>query len=234
VIVVGSGVQIRPAGGGDAGAVAVLAGELAQSFAFSRPKSDLSFPELLAAADSCLLVAMDGNDCLGYLLGFRHLTFYANGPVGWVEEILVRGEHRGRGVGRALMGAFERWASDRDCVLVALATRRAASFCRALGYQELATCLRKMPETSRQSKPDRRHVSAWAGRGVPVLAGFRSADYGEAEFWPASSSGRRSSGGRAITARSAQMTTGRWMSSGYRAIASTSSPALALISPSSA
>ncbi|HUY44938.1 MAG TPA: GNAT family N-acetyltransferase [Streptosporangiaceae bacterium] len=80
----------------------------------------------------------------GRLLGFRHLTFYANGPVGWVEEILVRGEHRGRGVGRALMGAFERWASDRDCVLVALATRRAASFYRALGYQELATYLRKM------------------------------------------------------------------------------------------
>lgn len=144
VIVVGSGVQIRPAGGGDAGAVAVLAGELAQSFAFSRPKSDLSFPELPAAADSCLLVAMDGNDCRGYLLGFRHLTFYANEPVGWAEEILVRGEHRGRGAGRALMGAFERWASDRDCVLVALATRRAASLYRALGYQELATYLRKM------------------------------------------------------------------------------------------
>jgi hypothetical protein len=39
-----SGAQIRPARGGDAGAVAILAGELAQSFAFARPKFDLSFP----------------------------------------------------------------------------------------------------------------------------------------------------------------------------------------------
>ncbi len=139
-----SGVQIRPAGGGDADAVAALAGELAQSFAFSRPKFDLSFPDVLAAADSCLLLAADGSHCLGYLLGFRHLTFYANGPVGWVEEILVRREHRGRGTGRALMSAFERWAADRNCVLVALATRRAAPFYRALGYQESAIYLRKV------------------------------------------------------------------------------------------
>ena len=130
------GVQIRPAGAGDAGAVAMLAAELAQSFAFSRPRFDLSFPDVLAAPDSCLLVAADGSDgCQGYLLGFRHLTLYANGPVGWVEEVLVRREHRGRGVGRALMGAFERWVAGRGCVLVALATRRAAPFYRALGYQ---------------------------------------------------------------------------------------------------
>lgn len=64
--------------------------------------------------------------------------------MGWVEEVLVRGEHRGRGVGRALMGAFERWAAGRGCVLVALATRRAAPFYRALGYQESATYLRKV------------------------------------------------------------------------------------------
>jgi hypothetical protein len=50
---------------------------------------------VLAAADSCLLVAVDGNDCQGYLLGFRHLTFTANAPVAWVEEVLVRREHRG-------------------------------------------------------------------------------------------------------------------------------------------
>ena len=49
-----------------------------------------------------------------------------------------------------------------------------------------------------------------------------------------SSRGRSNSGGRATTARSAQMTTGRSMSSGYRAIASTSSSAVAEASPSSA
>jgi GNAT superfamily N-acetyltransferase len=139
-----SQIRIRPASRADAATVADLAGELAQSFAFSRAKFDLSYPALLAAEHACLLLAEKGSDGLGYLLGFRHLTFYANGPVAWVEEILVRREQRGRGVGRALMSAFEEWAAGQCCVLVALATRRAAPFYLALGYEESAAYLRKM------------------------------------------------------------------------------------------
>lgn len=134
--------EIRPAGDGDAAGVAALAAELAQSFAFSAERFRASFPVLLADERSCLLLAMNGHESVGYLLGFRHLTFYANGPVGWVEEILVRDHMRGRGVGRALMGEFERWADG--CALVALATRRAAPFYRALGYEESATYFRKV------------------------------------------------------------------------------------------
>jgi GNAT superfamily N-acetyltransferase len=70
--------------------------------------------------------------------------FYANGPVAWVEEVFVRGQHRGCGVGRALMSAYEQWAISRDCALVALATRRAAPFYRALGYEESALYHRKI------------------------------------------------------------------------------------------
>lgn len=140
----GSRVQVRRARTGDAVAVAGLAGELAQSFPFSRDQFDLAYPALVASQDACLLVAAQDDECLGYVLGFRHLTFYANGPVGWVEEILVRPECRGRGLGRALMSAFERWATEHDCTLVALATRRAAPFYRALGYQDSAAYLRKV------------------------------------------------------------------------------------------
>jgi GNAT superfamily N-acetyltransferase len=140
----GSRVQVRRARTGDAGAVAGLAGELAQSFPFSRDQFDLAYPALVASQDACLLVAAEDGECLGYVLGFRHLTFYANGPVGWVEEILVRPQCRGRGLGRALMSAFERWAGEHDCTLVALATRRAAPFYRALGYQDSAAYLRKV------------------------------------------------------------------------------------------
>jgi len=140
----GSRARVRSALGADAGAVASLAAELAQSFAFSREQFDLSYPALLASADACLLVAAEGDDCLGFVLGFRHLTFYANGPVGWVEEVVVTQQYRGRGLGRALMSAFESWAAARDCALVALATRRAAPFYLALGYAESATYLRKI------------------------------------------------------------------------------------------
>jgi GNAT superfamily N-acetyltransferase len=136
--------RVRPATAADAGAVAGLAGELAQSFAFSRASFDEHYPALLAAGHACVLVADTGADCAGYLLGFEHLTFYANGRVAWVEEVFVRGDLRGRGIGRALMAAFEDWAQRRGCALAALATRRAAPFYRALGYQESAAYLRKL------------------------------------------------------------------------------------------
>ncbi len=149
-------IRIRPAGRADAGTVASLAAALAQSFPFSRARFDLSYPAVLAADGTCLLLADtgDGGSCLGYLLGFQHLTFFANGPVGWVEEIFVSPEHRGHGAGRALMSAFERWAAERDCALVALATRRAAPFYRALGYAESAAYFRKVLTSGPPSSPD--------------------------------------------------------------------------------
>ena len=58
--------------------------------------------------------------------------------MGWVEEVLVTEAGRGQGTGRALMAAFETWAAEHGCALVALATRRAAPFYRALGYEESA------------------------------------------------------------------------------------------------
>jgi GNAT superfamily N-acetyltransferase len=140
----GAKARIRPAVAADAGAVAGLAGELAQSFTFSRASFDANYAALLAAGHACVLVAEADGDCLGYLLGFEHLTFYANGRVAWVEEVFVRAGLRGRGIGRALMSTFEDWARGRDCALAALATRRAAPFYHAIGYTESAAYLRKL------------------------------------------------------------------------------------------
>jgi len=136
--------EIRHAGAGDIDGVAALAAELALSFEFSPAEFRVSYPALLAADGTCLLLAADGSECAGYLLGFRHLTFYANGPVAWVEELVVRDRDRERGIGRALMDAFEGWAAAGRCTLVALATRRAAPFYRALDYEESATYFRKV------------------------------------------------------------------------------------------
>ena len=137
------GLHIRPATAADTGTVARLAAELAQSFPFSQAAFDRSYPAVLAAGDACLLLAEDPGP-VGYLLGFQHPTFFASGPVGWVEEVLVRPEYRGRGAGRALMTAFEQHAAARGCRLVALATRHAAAFYRALGYEESAIYFRKV------------------------------------------------------------------------------------------
>ena len=136
--------EVRPARLGDAADVAHLAAALAMSFEFSAARFRENYPALLADDGACLLLAVNGEESAGYLLGFRHLTFYANGPVGWVEEVVVRDQDRGRGIGRVLMEAFEHWATGEGCTLVALATRRAAPFYRALGYEESAAYFRKV------------------------------------------------------------------------------------------
>ena len=155
--------HIRHAAASDADEVAALAAELAQSFEFSPEKFRASYPALLASGDACLLLAVNEHKAVGYLLGFRHLTFYANGAVAWVEEIVVRGDHHGHGIGRTLMNAFEQWAATQGCVLVALATRRAAPFYRALGYEESAAYFRKVLLASQAPLADPR----CHGRPVP-------------------------------------------------------------------
>lgn len=118
------------------------------SFERERADFDRSFERLVAAPDGRLLVAASDGKLLGYLLGFDHDTFFANGRVAWVEEIVVHSGWRRRGVGRRLMDDFERWAMSRGGRLVALATRRAASFYRSLGYDESAVYFRKLMNTT--------------------------------------------------------------------------------------
>jgi len=48
------------------------------------------------------------------------------------------------GIGSGLMNAFEAWARLRGSKLIGLATRRAAPFYAALGYEESATFFRKL------------------------------------------------------------------------------------------
>jgi GNAT superfamily N-acetyltransferase len=137
-------VQVRPAMAGDASAVADLVSNLAQSFAFSRTAFDRAYPVLLASRDACVLLAVRDKQPCGYLFGVTHLTFYANGPVAVVEEILVRPQDQQRGVGRQLLTAFESWTTELGCVQVTVATRRAVPFYRSLHYEETATLLRKV------------------------------------------------------------------------------------------
>ena len=81
---------------------------------------------------------------LGYLLGFDHYALFANGRVSWIEEIMVREDRRRQRIGENLMQEFEQWAKSRGSKLVALGTRRAATFYLALEYEESATYFRKL------------------------------------------------------------------------------------------
>lgn len=135
---------VRAAHHADLDAVLVLAQGFATSFAVEADAFALSFHSVVADSQARLSVVVVNEVVVGYALAFKHLAFYANGPVVWVEEIVVREELRGHGLGRLLMGDIEAWAYLHGVRLVALATRRAAPFYRALGYEESAMYFRKI------------------------------------------------------------------------------------------
>ncbi|MCT9929340.1 GNAT family N-acetyltransferase [Planotetraspora sp. A-T 1434] len=136
--------QLRKAEKSDADEIFGLAREFALTFRPERAAFDAAFPQLLENEDALLLVATVEGTVRGYLLGFTHLTLFANGRVAWVEEAIIENAYRRHGIGRMLLEEFETWARSRDAGYVALATRRAAEFYRALGYDVSATYYRKL------------------------------------------------------------------------------------------
>ena len=144
VVPIMSTFHIRVAEPQDADALLALATLFATSFVVHPAAFQRALSTILADDHARLLVATQEPQIVGYLLGCMHTTFYANGPVAWVEEITVAETFRHQGIGRLLVQHFEQWAAARDATLVALATRRAASFYQALGYAESATYFRKL------------------------------------------------------------------------------------------
>lgn len=137
--------MIREAGRRDGDGVWPLAREFATSFRPRREAFDAAWTQLIDASRTLLLVAESpGGDIVGYLMGNSHPTFFANGPVAWIEEVMVEEGSRGGGVGRRLVEHAERWARLGGAAYLALASRRAGPFYLGLGYQESATFYRKM------------------------------------------------------------------------------------------
>ena len=97
-----SRVSIRPATSDDQAVLFPLVKTFATSFTTDEARFRVSFSRLVVDASTCLLVAEAGT-LVGYLLGFVHDTFYANGPVGWVEEVMVNEGWRRQGIGLKLL-----------------------------------------------------------------------------------------------------------------------------------
>ncbi|MEO8456378.1 MAG: GNAT family N-acetyltransferase [Chloroflexota bacterium] len=135
---------IRRATEHDSASILRLTRDFATSFETDEPTWCTSFDQILQKPEAVLLVAEEGGVIIGYLLGFDHPTLHANGPTAWVDELAVDPASQRTGAGRALMRAFEDWSRERGCVLVGLATRRAAAFYNAIGYEESAAYFRKV------------------------------------------------------------------------------------------
>jgi len=136
--------KIREAQLEDCDALLPMAVDLATSFVVDSDTFRDSFRKCVSDESALVLVAEVDSSLVGYLLGSDHIAFFANGRVSGVEEIYVRPDHRGAGVGKALMHHFENWAETRDSTQVVVCTRRASKFYSALGYEDTATCFRNV------------------------------------------------------------------------------------------
>lgn len=121
-----------------------LARDFATSFTPERRAFDATWQSLEAASSTLLAVAETSDQkIVGYLLANSHPTLLANGPVAWVEEVMVAESHRRSGVGRELIGYAETWARESGAAYIALASRRAGPFYLALGYEDSAVFFKK-------------------------------------------------------------------------------------------
>ena len=114
--------------------------------------------EAFERAGETALVAED-DAAPGRLLAVATLhatpVLHRAGPVGRVSALVVDGDVRGRGVGRAMMAAAEQWAAERGCILMEVTSNRrradAHAFYEGLGYER--TSFRFAREPRRADAP---------------------------------------------------------------------------------
>jgi GNAT superfamily N-acetyltransferase len=145
-------VEIRLAVSEDAEEVLKLARELATSLEVNPDRFRESFKSVLGDPASLVLVATADDYVAGYLPGFDHLAFFANGPVSRIEEVFVVPELRRNRIGSALVAEFEKWADSRGSKQILIDTRRASEFYLGIGYKETAFCVVKGTFSTMNSK----------------------------------------------------------------------------------
>jgi GNAT superfamily N-acetyltransferase len=61
------------------------------------------------------LIAEDGDEPLGFALFFHNFSTFLAQPGIYLEDLFVKPEHRGRGIGRLLLERLAQIAVDRGC-----------------------------------------------------------------------------------------------------------------------
>lgn len=134
---------IRAAKIDDAEAIFDLLTQFAVSYKPNRSTFNEHLPQLIESPTADLLVAVLDEIVVGYALAFRLLTFYANGPITEIQELMVEPQHRGRGIGKRLVETVVESARTNGCCEVTVPTRRARDYYRKLGFEETASYFKR-------------------------------------------------------------------------------------------
>jgi GNAT superfamily N-acetyltransferase len=136
---------IRPARAEDCGTIANLVFELAvyeRLEQFARATAD-DFRDHLFGPRPCaeVVLAEIGGDPVGFALAFTTFSTFRGKPGLYLEDIFVRSQYRGRGIGKALMATVARLARERGFARLEWAVldwnAPAIGFYRSLGAQPM-------------------------------------------------------------------------------------------------
>lgn len=83
---------------------------------FDELRSD--FASIMAKSDAAFFLALAGEGAVGFAqcqLRRDYVEGTESSPVGYLEGIFVREDHRGRGLASTLLAACESWAREQGC-----------------------------------------------------------------------------------------------------------------------
>jgi ribosomal protein S18 acetylase RimI-like enzyme len=113
-------IHVREAGPGDEAAVAALIQELAAESGETSPVTEDYAGEYLATPGSHVLLARGAARIVGLLSYSVRPNLYHAGPAACIEELVVTGPERGRGVGSALLRHLLAHLEATGCVEVSV------------------------------------------------------------------------------------------------------------------
>ena len=133
--------MIRNANFDDLPALAVLGIQLWPGH--SADELSAEFADILRSSDAAFFLAFSGEKAVGFAqcqLRHDYVEGTESSPVGYLEGIFVRPEHRRRGISAALLSACESWAKEKGCQEFAsdceLTNDESLRFHLALGFRE--------------------------------------------------------------------------------------------------
>lgn len=146
------GFRIRPAASHDLEAMSDLLKELFSleaGFSFDRSKQQKGLELMLSQGAARLLVAETAGQVIAMCCGQLVVSTAEGGPSVLVEDLVVREDWRGKGVGKKLLHALYEWSrkqgASRLQLLADQDNESALSFYRHLSWQKTRlVCLRKL------------------------------------------------------------------------------------------